>query len=85
MTGKLQPLAVSVNRAAKDFLRGTFKECYAEKVVEGDQGIADMRLALMKPISARWMIQLFDYMIANTDIIKNGFRTDGGITNILQL
>ena len=39
MAGNLQPLVVNVNKAAKDFLRGTFKEWYAEKVVEGDQGI----------------------------------------------
>ena len=84
MTGKLQPLDVSVNKAAKDFLRGRFNEWYAEKVVEGDQGIVDMRLAIMKPISARWMIQLFDYMKANPDIIRNGFR-NVGITDVLQL
>ena len=75
MAGKLQPLVVSVNKAAKDFLRGMFKEWYAEKVVEGDQGIADMRLAITKPISARWIIQLFDYMKASPDIIK---RMDSG-------
>lgn len=33
----------------------------------------DMRLSIVKPISAKWMIDLFDFL-AHPQIIKNGFK-----------
>ena len=43
-TKRLQPLDVSVNKPAKDFLRGRLNEWYAEKIVEGGKGcIVDIR------------------------------------------
>lgn len=82
-TDKLQPLDVSVNKPAKDFLREKFNTWYAEKVVENDDSsIVDMKLQIMKPLCATWMIQLFDYMKANPDIIRNGFK-HVGITDII--
>ena len=66
-TDRLQPLNVSVNKPAKDFLRGKFNEWYAETIVEGGDGcIVDMWLQVLKPISARWMIKFFDYVRENS-------------------
>ena len=83
-TNRLQPLDTSVNKPAKDFLRGKFNEWYAERIVGGgEECIVDLQLSVVKPISARWMIKFFDYMKANTDIVKNGLR-HVGITKILE-
>ena len=83
-TNRLQPLDASVNKPAKDFLRGTFNEWYADRIVEGgDECIVDLRLSVVKPISAQWMIEFFDYMKAHTDIIPNGF-CHVGLTGILE-
>ena len=74
-TDKLQPLDVRVNKPAKDFLREKFNTWYAEKVVENDDSsIVDMKLC------ATWMIQLFDYMKANPDIIRNEMSCDQPVT-----
>ena len=83
-TNRLQPLDASVNKPAKDFLRGKFNEWYADRIVkEGDECIVDLRLSVVKPISAQWMIEFFDYMKAHPDIITNGFR-HVGLTGILE-
>ena len=34
-------------------------------------------MSVVKPLSARWMIKMFDYLKARPDIIVNGFRNVG--------
>ena len=70
-TDCLQPLDLSVNKAAKEFLRKQFN-------VKPMQSI-DLRLSVVKPLGARWMISLYDYFKAKPEIIKNGFK-EAGIT-----
>ena len=41
-----------------------------------------MRLTIVKPIAAKWMISLYDYLVAHPDIIRNGFK-HVGITDFL--
>ena len=43
----------------------------------------DLKLSIMKPIGAKWMIDLYDYFKAKPEIIINGFRAVG-ILNILK-
>jgi len=69
-TDQLQPLDVSVNKPAKDFLRAKFREWYAKKIftqLDEREGSAasnstinpvDLRLSIIKPIGAQWMIEL---------------------------
>ena len=57
-TDRLQPLDVSVNRAAKQFLWKKFENWYADNIVaQKDTGkeleLVDMRLAIVKPIAAK--------------------------------
>ena len=84
-TDKLQPMDLSVNRAAKEFMRNKFSEWYAEKVQKQlDTGVTasvDLKMSTMKPLGARWLISLFDYLKNNNSIIKNGFKD---IANILM-
>ena len=80
-TDRLQPLDVSVNKAAKEFLRGKFQEWYSEKIYQqmlerGDSSkiiLVDLKMSIVKPLGARWMISLYEFMKATPAIIKNGF------------
>ena len=37
----------------------------------------DLRMSVVKPLSACWMITMFDYLKARPDIIVNGFGNVG--------
>ena len=39
----------------------------------------DFRMSVVKPLSAKWMMGLYDYMKLKPCIISNGFR-EAGIT-----
>jgi len=52
-TDCLQPLDQSVNKPAKDFLRGRFEEWYAKQICEqGTSSPITFPLHLMKPLGA---------------------------------
>ena len=55
-TDRLQPLDLSVNKAAEDFLRRKFREWYAKQVcvqLDGAQNKpVDLRLSILKPLGA---------------------------------
>lgn len=81
-TDRLQPLDISVNRSVKQFLRNQFHEWYASKIQThlqkfGKVQDVDLRLNIVKPLSATWMIKLFDYLLLNPEIARNGFRNAG--------
>jgi len=83
-TDRLQPLDVSVNKTAKEFLRRQFQNWYADKIsdqLKRGEGVSvqpvDLSLAVVKPLGARWMMRFFDYMKQNPSIIKNGFIKAG--------
>ena len=74
-TDTLQPLDVSVNKPAKDFLRAKFNEWYAARIIEQLESSpssilqpVDLRLSIVKPVGARWMIKLFDYLKSKPEI-----------------
>ena len=86
-TDRLQPLDLSVNKPAEDFLRGRFQEWYADQIVnqledDAEQQPVDMRLSIMKPLGAKWLISMLDYMCSNPSIIVNGFYA-AGISDVL--
>jgi hypothetical protein len=37
----------------------------------------DLRSSLMKPLGARWLISLYDYLKEHNSIIVNGFKAAG--------
>ena len=81
-TDKLQPLDVSVNRSAKSYLRDKFSTWYVEQVnlqLSGGKQASDvqvdMRLSVMKELSAKWLEGLYDRLRAS-DIV-NGFKEAG--------
>jgi len=85
-TDRLQLLDVSVNWAAKQFLRDKFENYNnnaAQKSSGNDIKAVDVRLSIIKPLAAKWMIDLYDYFVAHPQIIKNGFK-HVGITDFLE-
>ena len=81
-TDRLQPLDVSVNKPAKEFLRQKFHTWYAQNVCAQLEGKAakepvDLRMSVVKPWGAQWMTELYDYLKTKPDIIKNGFKASG--------
>ena len=88
-TNRLQPLHVSVNQAAKQFMRAKFEGWYADRIIaQKDIGQdiqpVDLRLSVVKPIGAQWVIELYDYLKGHPHIISNGFK-HVGITDALAL
>ena len=75
---------VSVNKVTKEFLRRQFQEWYSEQIClqlqrdkESAVQLIDLRMSVVKPLGAKWMIGLYEYMKSNPDIIKNGYQHAG--------
>lgn len=83
-TDRLQPLDVSTNKAAKDFMREKFRHWYAQEVekqlqagtAENDVKI-NMGMPVMKEVGAKWLTALYDKLRMETSIIINGFKNVG--------
>ena len=86
MTHFFQPLDLTVNGSAKKFLRARFTEYYADSVREQiDNGKqledidVDFRLSVIKPLHAKWLIALYNYLTTNKgmEIIAKGWKKAG--------
>ena len=78
MTDQLQPLDVSVNKSAKDFLRDKFRTWYAEQVekagVEATAVTVNMSMAVMKELGRSGWVHYYE---KEKTIIINGFKKFG--------
>ena len=67
-TDKLQPLDLSCNKPAKDFLKNKFQEWYAEVILKqmekGIEESVDMRLTIMKPLVSKWIIEMYESFLS---------------------
>ena len=78
-TDRLQPMDISVNKAAKDFIREKFNAWYAEQVaqqLDDGEDLQPINLtgAAMKSIGAKWIVQMFEYIRDNPSLVVNGFH-----------
>ena len=82
-TDKLQPMDVSVNRAAKAFLEWEFQDWYANQVLTtsmmNDEELMPVNLssAEMKHFGAKWLVKMFDHLINNPHLIVKVFIQSG--------
>ena len=63
-TDRLQPMDLSVNKSVKEY---KFKDWYSMQVQnqldEGKEILpVDLRMSAMKPLGARWLVSLYDYL-----------------------
>lgn len=83
-TDRLQPLDLSINKAVKDHLRSQFQAWYAQEICHQfqeheERKPVDLRMNVVKPLSARWMVSAYECIESKPEIIKNGFK-EAGIT-----
>ena len=89
-TNRLQPMDLSINKPAKDFLKRKFQDWYAGIILQQledqdkDHHPVDMRLSIMKLLVSMWAIEMYHDFISRPKIFVNGFR-DAGINDILSI
>ncbi len=86
-TDKLQPMDVSVNKPAKDFLKRKFEAWYSNQVMQQLHGVedidsfeltpVDLSYGRVKELSATWIVEMVDHLTAHPEIIVNGFIHSG--------
>lgn len=82
-TNRLQPLDLSVNKAIKDCLKSKFQGWYAEQITQQlkekptEVRPADLRLSVMKPLGAKWLIDAVSEIKVRRELIVNGFHNAG--------
>ena len=81
-TDKLQPMDLSVNKAAKSFLKQCFEHWYSDQVIKQLEGkdvestdleLISLELAVLKELMDQWLVKMADYFASNPSIIVNGF------------
>ena len=66
-TNRLQPMDLSINKSVKEFMRGKFRDWYSKQVqqqLSAGKEITpvDLKMSIMKPLGARWLVSLYDYI-----------------------
>ena len=88
-TDRLQPMDLSVNKAAKEFLRKKFQNWYSSEMeslcrTNGSFIPVDLHMSKLKPLGADWLVKTHQYLQNNPSLAKNGLRA-AGITSALKL
>ena len=83
----LQSMDVAVNKPAKDFLKQRFEQWYSGEVTKQLQGAADIAsvelqpidfsMASVKELSAKWLVEMSEYIANNPQFIVSGFQRSG--------
>jgi len=87
-TDELQLLDLKVNKVFKDILKKQFQDWYADQVTKFlkknkklDKFEIDLRLSVIKPIHARWLVKTLTQLLDRTDLIKSAFEAAGIVVN----
>ena len=92
MTHFFQPLDLTVNRSAKQFMRKQFIMYYSEIVrnkLENGESVedieVDLRLTAVKPLHARWLVSMYNFFTSDkgAQIIAKGWKK-AGISGLLD-
>ena len=85
-TDLLQPMDLSINKPAKDFLKRHFEEWYAHQVMsqlDGKEGDSpdiepiNLGLPMLKELGVKWLVQMAEYFSDNPQLVVNGFLRAG--------
>ena len=83
-TDVLQPLDLSVNKPLTNHFRSKFQQRYSGQVSKQMEDgkppediEVDMKLSVMKPLSAKWIISASDYLETEAGIVHGGFMEAG--------
>ena len=80
-TSLFQRLDISVNKSAKCFIADKYQDWYAENVLQQLNRVAPahdvkvvVKLSIMKPLHAKWIIEMFRQLKRSKQIVISGFR-----------
>ena len=88
-TDRLQPMDISVNKPAKEYLKKKFEDWYAEMVIQQLDGKdmddlestevqpINLEMPVLKEVGARWLVEMVEYISSNPQFIVNGFVSSG--------
>ena len=90
-TNYFQPLDLTVNKSSKDFLRKEAQSWYSQKIVKqmeagkcSDQIKVDVRVSVVKPLHAKWIVKYYDYARTKPQLIINGWKESGIIDHLAK-
>ena len=92
MTHFFQPLDLTVNREAKKFMKDQFTAWYSAQIhTQLDSGVplddvdVDMRLSVLKPIHATWLVSMFNHLSSSEGRISiaKGWKK-AGISEVID-
>ena len=80
VTNKFQPLDISINQSAKKFISNKFNAWYVDRVskqlsngvIPGDVKVS-LKLSDLKPLHARWIVEIYNHLKYQNDSIIKGF------------
>ena len=93
MTHLFQPLDLTVNGAAKSYLKRRFTEWFSAMIAKDlDAGKpmeeieVKLQLSTLKPLHAQWVVDLYNYLTSEKgqEVIANGWRS-AGITEAISV
>ena len=77
-TNYFQSLDLTVNKSSKDFLRKEAQSWYSQEIVEqmdagkrSDQIKVEVRVSVVKPLHAKWIVKYYDYARTKPQLITN--------------
>ena len=85
-TDLLQPLDITVNKSAENYLWQQFQDWYSKKISEQLEGQdmanvmlepVDLSLPIMIELGAKWLTDVGEYLASNPQFIVNGFFHSG--------
>ena len=84
-TDILQPMDLSVNKPAKEFIKQKFQMWYAEQIhqqlqqsdSDGELEPVDLSMQIVKEVGSKWLVEMWEYLSNNPHLIVNGFVRSG--------
>ena len=76
-TGELQPLDLTVNAKFKSLMKAQFISWYAGEVGRDPEKTVDLKLSTIKPLHARWMIDVLSELKGQKELVISGFSKAG--------
>ena len=95
MTHVFQPRDLALNKFTKDFLDRTFSGWFSRQIslglengVEQDNIEVDYHLLVLKPLHAKWLVQLYNHMSTDqgNEVVANDWKKVAILTlsNLVQ-
>ena len=80
-TNYFLPLDMTVNESSKSFLRQEVQSWYLQVIVKqmeagkrSDEIKVDVRVSVVKPLQAKWIVKFYDYVKVKPQFVKNAWK-----------